>query len=321
MTDMSDIDLYRVDLNLLVVLDALLETRSVTDAARKLGRSQSAVSHSLGRLREQLGDPLLVRVGQRMETTPHAETLRAPLGQILERVSALITPPPDFDPATAKRQFTFYVSDYAGLTVLPRLYARIRKEAPGVDLNVLRIDSEWPRKLEDGIGDLAITPEQPDHEARYRMQVVFSDQFITLAPPGTVTDGQVPLNIFLTRPHVLVSPEGRPGSTVQAALAPLGLSRRIGLNMPYFLGAVEAASASDTFITMPQRLAPFLCCGRLEEVEPPMYMVPFYMRQVWHVRTDSDPAAQWLRSLIHDVGRSLPAGPEVPAGVRAITPP
>jgi DNA-binding transcriptional LysR family regulator len=313
--------LLNLDLNLLVVLDALLESCSVTVAARDLGRSQSAVSHALSRLRERLNDPILVRVGPRMEPTDRALQLRSPLRGLLQGMADLIQPKRDFDPATSTARLKLYTSDYVGLVVLPRLYARIRRLAPRVNMQVLRIDRAWPRYLQEGRAHAAMTPIAPELEQGLRGRTLFSDRFVTLAPPEMVRpDGTVGMAEFVARPHVLVSPEGGTGSSVQLALNPHGRTRRIALDQPYFLGAVAAAAAARDFITLPSRLAELLDKHDLQPVEPPIYMVPFSVRMVWHLRVHDDPAARWFRDQIKAVTDALSLGPDVPAGATPTTP-
>ncbi len=313
--------LKNLDLNLLVALDALLETRSVTGAAKKLGRSQSAMSHALGRLREQLDDPVLVRVGHRMEPTSRARDLAEPLRAAMQTIAQLVEPPQVFDPAEATGTVTILTSDYVSLVLLQELYVRIRERAPGVDLVVRKIDQTWPKRIEEGETQIALTPIMPELQDRYRVEEVFSDRFVTLAHPDWLSDdGTLTLEAFLERPHVLVSPEGNPGSTVQTALSPLGRTRRIGLDMPFFLGAVDIAVACDEFITLPERMVPRIIRAPYVAVEPAMYMVPYYVRQVWHMRNDKDPATTWLRAQIKAVGDSLVPGPHVPPGTTATTP-
>ena len=129
------LNLAGLDLNLLVTLDALLREKSVTRAARDVGLSQPAMSHALARLRELLGDALLVRAGRRMETTPRAEALRQPLASALAHVREVFEGGPRFDPTTSQRQFRISGGDLAELVLLPPLAARLSERARGIDLH------------------------------------------------------------------------------------------------------------------------------------------------------------------------------------------
>jgi DNA-binding transcriptional LysR family regulator len=128
--------LRSIDTNLLVALDALLDECSVTRAADRMGVSQSAMSRTLARLRELVGDPLLVRTAHEMERTPVAEDLREPLREALSQLEALVTEREAFDPLTSSRSFRLEITDHAAVAVLPRLMPRLRELAPRVDLEV-----------------------------------------------------------------------------------------------------------------------------------------------------------------------------------------
>ena len=138
-------DLRRYDLNLLVVLEVLLDEGSVTAAARRLNLSQSAVSAALDRLRGVFSDPLLVRVGNAMKPTPFARRLQGPLKTALASVSLALALPQRFDPAKARLNVRLGITDYIGLLLLPVLYARLAREAPGITLEVL------PRPIEESV--------------------------------------------------------------------------------------------------------------------------------------------------------------------------
>ncbi|WP_309682763.1 LysR family transcriptional regulator [Polaromonas sp.] len=140
---MNEIDLRRLDLNLLVTFDVLMAERNVTRAAERLARTQSAVSHSLARLREQVGDPLMVKVGGRMTASPFAEKLIEEVRPILRSIQRVLAPPQPFEAATSSRTFRMAISDLAP-SLFPRLMARVRREAPGVTLDWI---AEGPQTL------------------------------------------------------------------------------------------------------------------------------------------------------------------------------
>ena len=154
---MSQIDLRRVDLNLLVVFEVLMAERSVTRAAERLGRTQSAISHSLARLREQVGDPLLVKVGGRMSPSPFAERLADEVRPILRSIQRVLVPPVAFDPATSTRVFRVALPDLTP-SLFPLLAERVRREAPSAAIEwVARDEAMWPALVEGQV-DVALVP-------------------------------------------------------------------------------------------------------------------------------------------------------------------
>ena len=172
-------DLRAVDLNLLVALDVLLAERSVRGAARRMGISPSAMSHTLARLRALLDDPLLVRAGRQLVPTPRAEALAAPLRDLLAQTRALLAPPDTLDPASLRRALRVVCTDHVSTVLMPRVDARLREDAPGVDLNIVPLTPETMAALRAGTVDAAIGifPEAPPE---IRRRVLFSDRFVTV---------------------------------------------------------------------------------------------------------------------------------------------
>ena len=169
-------DLRRIDLNLLVILDALLSEQHVTRAAERLHLSQPAVSHALARLRDLLGDPLLVRQGGALVPTARALELAAPLAEALAQVQALLAPN-RFDPASAKRRFRVAMSDYSAAIFLPGLVRTLRREAPGIDLQIVQASREG---MVDGVlnGDLDLAAGVfPDMPAELRTTPLFEEHY------------------------------------------------------------------------------------------------------------------------------------------------
>lgn len=306
MPTMQNIDTLAIDPNLLPVLDVLLQERNVSRAARRLGRTQPAISHALARLREQLGDPLLVRVGQRFALTPRAEALREPLKALLAELSALLRPPAAFAPASAERSFRLIATDYIAALVLPPLIERVRAAAPGVDLNMRPPSPDYAALLRDGEADLGFVVRRPD-EAGIRARKLFTDRFVCVLRRDHPAGAQLDLATYLRLPHALVAPLGNPGNFVDSALAELGHGRRrIALTVPHFFLAPALIAASDLVITLPERVA------RLVSREHPLRVVPLPMRMAsfdvclaWHERVHHDPGNTWLRAEIVAALRSL----------------
>lgn len=306
---MSSVELAQVDLNLLVVLSVLLEEASLTRAGRRLGRTPSALSHSLGRLRELLGDPLLVRVGHQLVPTPAAEALREPLARCLTGVTELLRAGP-VDPARLRRRFRIIASDYLQRVLLPPLLGRLRAAAPGVDVQVLPVPSSLPEVLAaEGGADLAFGVSFSAPEG-LRSRGLGVDRFVSVARRESWTCGEDPA-AFADLPHVLVAPAGLPGGPVDRALAERGLRRRLVVTLPSFFAAVELVAATDLVVTMPERLARLLAPPELMLRPPPVTLEPYRLLALWHPRVHADPANRWLRELLGEAP-PLPA-PDAPA--------
>lgn len=306
MHDVHDVDLSAIDLNALVVLDALLAERHVTRAAERIGRTQSAVSHALARLRELLGDPLLVR-GPRgaLVATARAEAIAPALRRALDGVRQAIRGEPRFDPATARRSFRIATGDYAELILLPRLVARLAHEAPGVDLWVVPLPDDTAGALAAGAIDLGLGVwRAPAWPAGLYQRRLFDEDFRCVVRAGHPAAAQrLTLARFCELQHLLVAPRGTPGSFVDDQLAELGRTRRVAVRVPHFLIAPHVIAASDLVVTIATRLARLYAepLG-LELLAPPFEVAPFTVSMAWHERAHHDPGHRWLRERLVEVG-------------------
>lgn len=302
-------DLDRIDLNLMRVLDALLAERHVTRAARRLGLSQPAVSHALARLRALLGDPLLVRgTGGGLVPTARAEALGPPLRRALEGLVEALREPGGFDPATARRTFRVGASDYAELVLLPRLAARLGREAPAVSLWVQALQGDGDAELASGELDMLIgLPRGKDRAAGCHERRLFRESFTCVVRAGHPAASQrLTLARYCALPHLLVAPRGKPGSLVDDTLAASGHSRRIALAVPHFLVAPHVIAASDLVATLATRVvATFAPSFGLVQLAPPLELPGFSMSLVWHERAHHEPASRWLREALLGVAAEI----------------
>lgn len=292
---MNEIELSRVDLNLLVSLAVLLEERSVTLASRRLGCTPSAMSHALGRLRDLFHDPLFVRVGHHLQPTPVAESLREPLRATLDSAEALLRRT-KFEPAQSERTFRVMASDYLQRVLLAPIVARLREEAPKVDLRVFPVLPDLRAALANDEVDLALGVSLSAPES-LRMRALGEDRFVCVARPTSWGGGE-DAQAWAALPHVLVSPGNRPGGPVDRALATLGLKRRVVVTLPHFLGVMELVRTTDLVVTLPERLARALLLPGLDIYPPPVPLPPLTLVSLWHPRTHADPAHRWLRERV-----------------------
>ena len=291
--------LQDVDLNLLVALDALLETSSVSGAAARVGLSTPAMSHALARLRVLLGDPLLVRAGQRMVPTPRAEALREPVRELVAGVEAVLRPEPGFDPATTDRELRVRASDYVLSTLGPELDRRVAEAAPRLRLRFSPNVSEDPEHVREGVIDLAIGVYR-DLPPECRIQTLFEERLVCVVRQGHPNiRGRLTLEQYAQVPHVQVAPRGRPGGYVDQVLAREGLHRRVARAVPFFLSAMQLCAQADYVLTVPERLArAWAETFGLRVLEPPIPFAPYAVVQLWHPRHEADEGHQWLRQQV-----------------------
>ncbi|HNH50733.1 MAG TPA: LysR family transcriptional regulator, partial [Myxococcota bacterium] len=221
-------DLATVDLNLLVTLHLLLEERSVRGAARRAGVSPSAMSHSLGRLRELLHDEVLVRAGHGMVATPRAELLAGPIRDLLAQARGVLLEGRAIEPGQLRRAFRLVCTDHVTTVLIPRVEAALSTQAPGVDLYVCPLVPQTMEDLRLGQVDAAIGvfPEAPPE---MRTRRLFVDRFVTIARADhpRLAGAELSLSAFLAEDHLLVAPRGLISGHVDGALSSQGLQRRI----------------------------------------------------------------------------------------------
>jgi DNA-binding transcriptional LysR family regulator len=298
------------DLNLLIALDALLQEQNVSRAAVRVGLSTPAMSHALARLRKQLGDPLLVRAGQRMVMTPRAVDLRDRVHAMAADALGLMAPAPMRDIRTLERSFRVKASDMI-LCVLGPAFDRLARIAPGVSFHVMPPQFEEPALLRDGTVDLAIGvydyAPYSDLPTDLRIQQLFVDPFVCVVRADHPTVGRsVTLAQYVELEHVQIAPRGQPGGYVDEVLAEHGVKRRIVRAVPYFIAALVLVSHTDYILTVSSELARKLAepLG-LKVVQPPrsIALEPNHLSQLWHPRNDRDPAHRWLRETMAEAAR------------------
>jgi DNA-binding transcriptional LysR family regulator len=305
---MHAVDVSRIDLNLLVVLDALLEAGSVTHAAQRLGVGQPAASHALTRLRALLGDPLLVRSGRRLAPTPRAEALREPLARLLAEAARLVRHEVSFDPARSRRTFSLVCPDLLA-AALPRLVSTLGRQAPGARLDVLPPQSDDLRALEDGRRDVALvpTPSAGAGLVQCGLGRLHFAVFARADHPALVRGTRrLTRAAWAQYPHVQVRTGHGGRSIVATALAKAEFERRVGLVVPSFLAALTEVAESELFLTAPRELAaPLAAHLDVVWVEPPLTLPPVPVSAVWHERVTADPAHQFFRGQVVEVLRAV----------------
>jgi len=309
MQDAHDLSLAGIDLNLMVILDALLTERHVTRAAQRVGLTQPAASHALARLRALLRDPLLVRgPGGQLVATPRAEAIAPALRRALDSLQQALRGEARFDPATARRSFRIATPDYAELVLLPPLVERLARVAPGIDLWIVPLpEDDSAAALAAADIDLALGVwHVPSWPAGVYQKRLLDDDFRCVVRAGHHAAAQrLTLPRFCELSHLLVAPRGTPGSFVDDALARVGRSRRVAVRVPHFLIAPHVIAASDLVVTLATRVARIYAepLG-LVLLPPPLELPSFTLSMVWHERAHHDPAQRWLREQFAAVAAS-----------------
>ena len=300
-------NLSSFDLNLLRILDALLREQSTVKAGERIGLSQPAVSASLGRLRNLLGDPLFVRAGQHIVPTQYARELELPLRRILDELSALLAGPGSFNPAEAEQSFKIAGSDFFAEMLMPALANAISRLAPGILVQLVDlVPDDYVGTLEKHGIDLALVPKV-DFPSWIDHLPAFRSTFVTIARVGhprleraKVRPGDVvPIDLFCDLGHVVFSPEGKLKAMGDAALARMGRERRVAMTMPVFGGVCNAVAGSDLVALVPEQLARKVTSRLgLAIYSPPMPIDPALICIVWHKRNTTDPTHRWLREMV-----------------------
>ncbi len=306
MPRMSKPNAHQLDLNLLVVLESLLIERSVTGAARKLGVTQSAVSHRLKALREQLGDPLFVSDREGLVPTDVAIAMTEPLQAALASVRSAVRLAKPFSPQSSSRRFALASSDYGELLLLCTLLAHVGQAAPSITFDMANRDEHYAAKLTSGALDLAFLGGPPDGDSLMQLKVL-EEPFVVLARNDhPQIRKRLTMKAYLRCQHILVAPSGRPGGIVDSLLAKQGLKRNVVVRLANFMPAPFLAAQSDLLVTVPAALALRVIDQLpLSWYRPPLAIEKTVVRMVWHPRAQADPGHAWLRSLVSSHVKSL----------------
>jgi DNA-binding transcriptional LysR family regulator len=297
-------DITNVDLNLLVVFDALLRTRSVTGAARALHMSQPATSFALNRLRKTFGDPLFVRTARGIHPTPFAEKLAEPLAGILDRIRSDLLQQPTFEPETVERAITLNLHDIGELVFLPAILKKISKVAPGIVIRTVNLPmTDLLLALQSGEVDLAIGHYPDLAGASLFQQQLFAHSFISLVRRNhPVVNTEMSRKQFSEGWHGVVHTAGQMDDTLEKELATQGLRRKVALRIEHYLAVPMILTQSDLIFTVPYAIGERLSkLGDIKLVRTPFKAKPRVVKQHWHARFHHDPANQWLRRLVADL--------------------
>ena len=296
----------KFDLNLLRVFDAVWRHGRLRLASEELELSQPALSHSLKRLRERIGDPLFVKVPTGMQPTARAVQLAPVVQSILANVREHVLATPGFDPTSARRSFTIAMTDVGEMALLPKLLGRLMSKAPAVDICTVSMP---PRDLvvafQKGQVDLAIGYFPDMSGLDILQQRLFSDGFVCVVRAGhPEVHERLTQKQFRNLPHAVVKTEGRSQEIVEQYLKQHGIRRRELLRSPHFLSIPMVIASTDLVLTVPAPIGElFRQIADLQVLQPPFPIPSVDVKQYWHRYQQSDPGNRWLRSIVVDLFR------------------
>ncbi|MGV3768908.1 MAG: LysR family transcriptional regulator [Sphingobium phenoxybenzoativorans] len=292
-----------LDLNLLPALDALLHSRNVTVAARQIGVSQPTMSGMLGRLRDQLHDPLLVRVGKSMQLTKRAGALLPEVRQMLLAAEKLTLDPGPFEPENLERRFTMMTSEFGLFIIFPQVMDQMMATAKGVQFDISAIDQPV-ESVYSGKVDLCVTGDLIDdiggEAARsVRTKTLMTDRFVAIVDNDHPLTGRIGLDELLAYPHVATQFLGSKRAVEDVGSRNLSNRHPPRVRVPSFLSIAPMVAGTHSIGIVPARLAPRLCCDA--DVRPLVLSDEFAeiaIKMLWHIRDDHDAAHAWLRGMM-----------------------
>lgn len=298
----------RLDLNLLVALDALIEECSVSAAAKRVHLSQPAVSGALNRLREFFDDDLLVPSGRQMILTRKAEELREPVRDALMLIRSRITTPTTFDPSSAQRQFVIAASDYAFNVLVADVLAEVSRQAPGISFEIIGTGPQSRERLERGELDLFLTIEEFT-DPHYPKQALFEDEHAVICWSESRYAAGLSESDFLGASHVVAffGPERYPAFT-ESYFDSQGIERQIEVRLPTFAAIPQAVVGTQRVATMYRRHADYFA----KFLPITIHRSPVYLPWVrefaqWHSARDRDDGLRWLVEIMATLAGRLPA--------------
>lgn len=308
-----------IDLSLLTALDALLSTGSVSAAAERTHLSAPAMSHALARLREVLGDPLLVRAGRRLMPTPRAAELREPVRRLVAEARELMQPGSGAQLERTRREFVVRAPEGAGIVYGAALLALLQKTLPLVTLRFIPESDSDAMALREGRVDLDIGTVH-DRGVEIQTAVLYEQQLVGVARADhPLLAARVTLKRFAEQRHVAITRRGRTLEPLDSLLAAAGVARRVVLSVPSAYGALMAAAGSDMVACVPDHMARTVAPALdLTSFKLPVTVPPERVIQAWHPRFDADAAHRCLRECVAVLPTQASHGPLRRRGHRAL---
>ena len=292
----------KLDVDWLGVFIEIYKTRSVSEAADRLGMAQARASGVLTKLRRHFGDPLFARTSTGMEPTPYATGVYPDIVGCFERFSLPDSRRTAFEPASARRRFRVCMTDISEIVVLPHLINELSRLSNGIDIEAEHITADSPSRLESGHADLAVG-YMPSLEAGFYQQTLFMQDFVCLVARNHPRIREaLNLKAFCNEGHIVVTTSGTGHAIVDKEFAKRKIERRIVLRVPSFLGVGRLVASTPLISIVPRRLGEVLADQeKIRMFAAPIRLSTYAVKQHWHARFHADPGSIWLRNLISRV--------------------
>jgi DNA-binding transcriptional LysR family regulator len=300
-------NLAGIDLNLLVVFDALMIERQVTRAGERIGLSQPATSNALARLRILTKDELFVRSSGKLQPTPVALALAEQIQPALNQIQVALSSGQPFDATSSDRVFNIGMSDYAEFVLLPRILEQLETAAPHVKIQVKSGDRQYRLELLDrGEIDL-LCGLIPERIAWHERQLLFREQFVCVCRGDRPLSGDtISLEEYVSANHLLVSVQEDMVGRVDCVLKKQNLKRHIALSIPHFLVAPAILARTNLIATLPERIArEFASHLNLKILPCPIPLKGFSVYMRWHQSNQNNATNTWLRTFIQDIATKI----------------
>lgn len=307
---LNQIDLLRIDLNLLTLFEVVMEERHVGRAARRVNLSPSAISHGLGRLRRLLNDPLFVKIPTGVIPTARAEELSDGISEALAAIRTIVAAAEPFDPATSKRRFVLAAPDGVSAVLLQSLLAAIAGSAPDMSIGIRQLapvsgetagTRAWRAAFEDletRAADIAIVPTD-EIAARFAVRTLYEEDFVLGLRSGHPLENGLTLSAYTSAQHLVVSSSGDPRGFVDDLLGQQGLARRVMLTVPNFMFAAAVLADSDLICAFPRRFAAVYAERMgIKIVEPPLPMGNSGLHAITLRSARTDDGLQWMLDVL-----------------------
>jgi DNA-binding transcriptional LysR family regulator len=299
-------NLRSIDLNLLLVFDAVFQEKNITKAGSKIGLTQSSVSNALSRLRGHLGDELFVRAAEGMRPTPRAIELAEPIRSTLFSLQHILDPQ-RFNPATESRVFKIAAVDYFSVIVAPRLASYLSQNAPGIDVRIISGSTGTYELLDNGEADFAAVPLEKFAD-RFESQVLITDTWVCMAREGHPLAGTVPtVNQFADAQHLGLSLNGNSHNFIDDELAKLGLSRRVAMTVNHSAVIPAIVEESDLIVTAPRKVVQRYASANsfLFDCPVPVPNKSIHLDLAWHKRLSVHPSQKWFKDTLLSIASTL----------------
>lgn len=307
---MREVNMRSIDLNLLVILDALLEERQVTGAAERLDMSQPAVSRALARLRELFADPLLVRGEHGYDLSARARYLQPLLKNMISGVKQMVAPL-SFDPSHASGSLHVGCLDLEATLYMSSVMERLRSEAPGMSLEIHSKPADYFVSLARGELHLALSGQEPDFatDQFHRIEIDNTYSECVMGADNPLAQGELTLERYLEATHGFVSISGKGPAIIDTHLKQMGYQRRVAARLASFFNVPDFCESTDLVFALPKRQVEWLCKNRRLVTRPlpkeiPQPLIQFYL--YWHARYHQDPMHRWFRNLVIEQSRPAP---------------